>query len=55
MHTPALHVWTVRPACARCVCSCLGLDDADVDDTFTTDPAASPVHVVGWGFLGDTW
>lgn len=22
---------------------------------FTTDPAATRIHVVGWGFLGDTW
>lgn len=26
-----------------------------MDEVFTTDPAATPVHVVGWGVLGDTW
>ena len=24
-------------------------------DAFTADPAASPVHVVAWGMLGETW
>lgn len=33
---------------------CLGLTPQQLD-CFTSDPAASPVHVCGWGFLGDTW
>ncbi|KAG2439579.1 hypothetical protein HXX76_004931 [Chlamydomonas incerta] len=28
---------------------------ARLADVFTDDPAASPVHVLGWGTLGDTW
>lgn len=27
----------------------------DADAVFTTDAAATPVHVQGWGYLGDTW
>lgn len=27
----------------------------NVDEVFTTDAAETPVHVAGWGFLGDTW
>lgn len=27
----------------------------NIDEVFTTDPKASPVHVASWGFLGDTW
>ena len=26
-----------------------------MDEVFTTDPKATPVHVASWGFLGDTW
>ncbi|GFH08530.1 DNA_LIGASE_A3 domain-containing protein, partial [Haematococcus lacustris] len=37
------------------VLSCLGYSAQLMRDTFTTDPAASPIHVTGWGFLGDTW
>lgn len=33
------------------VMACLGLPE----DLFTTDPAASCVHVVPWNFLGETW
>jgi len=32
--------------------SCLGLEDAEI---YTTDASASPVRVVGWGVLGETW
>ena len=27
----------------------------DVEEAFTTDPRATPLHVAAWGFLGDTW
>jgi hypothetical protein len=37
------------------VLSCLGLPEEEVADTFTTDPRATPIHVVGWGVLGETW
>ncbi|WPT16117.1 DNA ligase 6 [Picochlorum sp. SENEW3] len=30
----------------------LGLDDVSM---FTTDPEATPIHVVKWNFLGETW
>lgn len=33
------------------VMACLGLPDW----MFTTDPNATPVHIVPWNFLGDTW
>ena len=31
------------------------LTGVNYDETFTTDPKATPVHVASWGFLGDTW
>lgn len=31
------------------------LPGVEVDDVFTTDLGATPVSVVSWGFLGDTW
>jgi hypothetical protein len=34
------------------ILKCLKLEDEGV---FTTDPAATNVHVVGWSFLGETW
>ena len=27
----------------------------DIDDLFCRDSAESPLHVVTWGYLGDTW
>ncbi|GIL67665.1 hypothetical protein Vafri_21002, partial [Volvox africanus] len=33
----------------------LGLPDKQLSDTFTTDPRVTPVHVVSWGTLGETW
>ena len=26
-----------------------------LEDVFTTDPSASPIHVMPWGFLGESW
>ncbi|KAK9840432.1 hypothetical protein WJX74_009841 [Apatococcus lobatus] len=37
------------------VMQCLELPGLDIDDLFCRDPAASPLHVVTWGYLGDTW
>ena len=34
------------------ILKCLKLEDMGI---FTTDPAATNVHVVGWSFLGETW
>ena len=34
------------------VLSCLGLPDAEI---YTTDATSTPVRVVGWGVLGETW
>lgn len=33
----------------------IGLSDAELASCFTTDPAESPIHVLRWGVLGDTW
>lgn len=27
----------------------------ELDEVFTTDMASTPVHVVKWGFLGESW
>ena len=27
----------------------------ELDDVFTTDMASTPLHVVKWGFLGESW
>jgi DNA ligase-1 len=37
------------------VCRATGLSSEELDATFTTDPTASPIRVVRWGHLGDTW
>lgn len=34
---------------------CLDLPGLDVDRVFTTNAASTPVRVVEWGFLGETW
>ena len=31
---------------------CAGVE---LDEVFTTDMASTPVHVVKWGFLGESW
>ncbi|MEW5298883.1 MAG: hypothetical protein WDW36_001957 [Sanguina aurantia] len=33
----------------------LSLSPLQLREVFTTDPMETPVHVVGWGFLGETW
>ena len=33
----------------------LGLPSLDPAQLFTSDPASTPLHVVDWGFLGETW
>lgn len=61
---PLLRVAQVRQRCGLRlyvppeklgVLSCLGMGEEEVADTFTTDPRATPVHVVPWGTLGETW
>ncbi|KAK9865080.1 hypothetical protein WJX84_011403 [Apatococcus fuscideae] len=37
------------------VMQCLELPGLDIDDLFCRDPTSSPLHVVTWGYLGDTW
>jgi hypothetical protein len=34
---------------------CVGLSAEQLSRCFTTDPGESPIHVTGWGHLGDTW
>ncbi len=48
-----LRVYVPEPKLA--LLACQGLPPDALADTFTTDPRATPVHVVGWGVLGDTW
>ncbi|GFR43273.1 hypothetical protein Agub_g4335, partial [Astrephomene gubernaculifera] len=43
------------PHSKMAVLELLGLPEQQLRDTFTTDPRVTPVHVVGWGVLGDTW
>lgn len=31
------------------------MSSEEMDATFTTDPTATPIRVVRWGHLGDTW
>lgn len=30
-------------------------EDVPLDKLFTTDPRSTPVHVMAWNWLGDTW
>lgn len=37
------------------LCRATGLSSEQLSATFTTDPAATPIRVVRWGHLGDSW
>lgn len=49
---------TLSP-CLPCLvygrCRATGLSSEKIAATFTTDPTATPIRVVRWGHLGDTW
>lgn len=49
VHAPLL------PVCCCQSCRRIGLSESELNSCFTTDPCETPIHVLRWGVLGDTW
>lgn len=57
-------MWSAQRRCAAASpaagalhvhCRAIGLSESQLSSTFTTDPTATPIRVVSWGHLGDSW